>query len=183
MAASTPVKTPEVDVTPVTPATDSLSEATVKDESPTQASNGELTFARRGDEVDAALAAAGADGFDAERMKDRSLLTAEEEKALMRRVDWRIMTVCSLLFLIKNLDADNISNARIMNLGTGRNIMAQLNMSSDQYGLLNVLYYVCLRHIPLVSQANPTRSPISCLKLRRTYYSRSLSPALGSPGS
>ena len=75
--------------------------------------------------------------------KNRTLLSAQEEKALLRRIDWRIMTVCSLLFLLKNIDADNISNARIMNKGTDRNIMTELNMTSDQYNLLNVLYYVC----------------------------------------
>jgi hypothetical protein len=75
--------------------------------------------------------------------KNRTLLSAQEEKALLRRIDWRIMTVCSLLFLLKNIDADNISNARIMNKGTDRNIMTELSMTSDQYNLLNVLYYVC----------------------------------------
>ncbi|CAH0048191.1 unnamed protein product [Clonostachys solani] len=101
-----------------------------------------LTYARRGEEVDDATVAQGVDGFDAERMRDRALLTAEEEKKLMRRVDWRIMTVCSLLFLLKNLDSDNISNARIMNKGTDMNIMTQLKMTSDEYNLLTVLYYV-----------------------------------------
>lgn len=108
--------------------------------------NDSLTFFRRGEQVDDATASKGADGFDSALMRDRSLLTAEEEKALMRRVDWRIMTICSLLFLMKNLDADNISNARIMNRDTDRNIMTQLNMSSDQYNLLNVLYYVSRFH-------------------------------------
>lgn len=50
----------------------------------------------------------------------------EEEKKLMRRVDLRIMTLCSLLFLFKSIDSDNISNARIMNRGTDMNIMTQL---------------------------------------------------------
>ncbi|GJC96012.1 hypothetical protein ColKHC_04838 [Colletotrichum higginsianum] len=53
-----------------------------------------------------------------------------------------MMTICSLLFLMKNIDADNISNARVMNKGTPRNIMTQLDMTSDEYNLLNVLYYV-----------------------------------------
>ncbi|KAJ3959530.1 hypothetical protein N0V92_003846 [Colletotrichum tropicale] len=100
-----------------------------------------LTFARRGEQVDETTAVSDVSGFDAERMRARSLLTAAEEKALMRRVDFRIMTICSLLFLMKNIDADNISNARIMNKGTSRNIMTQLDMTSDEYNLLNVLYY------------------------------------------
>ncbi|KAI8313250.1 pantothenate transporter [Colletotrichum sp. SAR11_59] len=100
-----------------------------------------LTFARRGEQVDETTAVSDVSGFDANRMLARSLLTAAEEKALMRRVDFRIMTICSLLFLMKNIDADNISNARIMNKGTSRNIMTQLGMTSDEYNLLNVLYY------------------------------------------
>lgn len=108
---------------------------------------GGVTYAERGGQVDEGLAA---EGFDAERMRDRSLLTAEEEKKLLRRVDIRLMTVCSLLFLMKNLDADNISNARIMNRDTPRNIMTELGMSSDQYNLLNVLYYVSIAIFPNV---------------------------------
>ncbi|GJC80935.1 MFS transporter prlL [Colletotrichum liriopes] len=106
-----------------------------------EASKDELTFARRGEQVDETTITSDVSGYDAERMRARSLLTAEEEKKLMRRVDLRIMTICSLLFLMKNIDADNISNARIMNKGTPRNIMTQLNMTSDEYNLLNVLYY------------------------------------------
>lgn len=111
------------------------------------ATNGKdgVTLFRRGEAIQDGDATdlSAVSGFDAERMRDRTLLTAEEEKALMRRVDWRIMTICSLLFLMKNLDADNISNARIMNRDTNRNIMTELGMTSDEYNLLNVLYYVC----------------------------------------
>jgi hypothetical protein len=48
-------------------------------------------------------------GFDAERMRARTVLTAEEEKKLMRRIDWRLMPLCSLMFLVKTLDVDNVS--------------------------------------------------------------------------
>ncbi|EME85970.1 uncharacterized protein MYCFIDRAFT_39363 [Pseudocercospora fijiensis CIRAD86] len=101
-----------------------------------------LHYARRGDD------AAGSEyeeseiqGFDAERMRARILLSVEEEKKLLRRIDWHMMPLCSLMFLLKNLDSDNISNARIMNKGTDQNIMNQLGMSSDAYTLLTVLYY------------------------------------------
>ena len=111
--------------------------------------------------ADDELAAAGdIAGFDAARMRARAALTTEEEKALLRKVDWRIMTVCSLLFLIKNIDAANISNARIMNRGTPQNIMTQLNMTADEYNLLTVLYYVSERLLSgaqAVSDARGTR--------------------------
>lgn len=102
----------------------------------------DLHFAHRGVDVDEMIATGDISGFDAERMRARASLTAEEEKKLMRRVDLRIMTLCSLLFLFKNIDSDNISNARIMNRGTDRNIMTQLGLTSDEYNLLTVFYYV-----------------------------------------
>lgn len=105
-------------------------------------SKDDLHFARRGVDVDEVTATGDISGFDAERMRARASLTAEEEKKLMRRVDLRIMTLCSLLFLFKNIDSDNISNARIMNRGTDRNIMTQLGLTSDEYNLLTVFYYV-----------------------------------------
>lgn len=82
-------------------------------------------------------------GFDADRMRGRTLLSAQEEKRLLRRIDWRIMPLCSVMSLLKNLDSDNISNARIMNKGTSRNIMTELVMTADEYTLLTALYYVC----------------------------------------
>ena len=102
-----------------------------------------LHYAQRGGEI---LEDDGSEiqGFDAERMRDRTLLSAQEEKKLLRRIDWRIMPLCSVMFLLKNLDADNISNARIMNKGTPRNIMTELAMTADEYTLLTALYYVCL---------------------------------------
>jgi len=49
-------------------------------------------YARRGSTVDAEGVSSDAiEGYDDERMRARTLLTAEEEKKLMRRVDWRLM--------------------------------------------------------------------------------------------
>ncbi|KAI5865188.1 putative pantothenate transporter [Durotheca rogersii] len=81
-------------------------------------------------------------GYDAERMRARTALTAEEEKKLIRRIDWHLMPLCSIIFMFKNLDADNVANARIMNRGTPENIMTQLGMTSDQYALVAALYYI-----------------------------------------
>lgn len=102
-----------------------------------------ITLAQRGTTADNGSIA---QTQEEETRRNRTLLTAKEEKALLRRIDWRIMTICSILFLLKNIDADNISNARITNRGTDQNIMTQLNMTSDQYNLLNVLYYVWQFH-------------------------------------
>lgn len=43
-----------------------------------------------------------------ERSYARQLLTPEEEKKLLRRIDWHLMPLCSIIFMFKNLDSDNV---------------------------------------------------------------------------
>ncbi|KAJ0306612.1 hypothetical protein COL516b_004405 [Colletotrichum fioriniae] len=77
-----------------------------------------------------------------QRMKDRALLSAEEEKKLLRRVDFRLMILCAVIFMIKNVDSNNVANARIMNKGTPRNIMTQLKMTADDYNWVSTIYNI-----------------------------------------
>ncbi|KIX99639.1 uncharacterized protein Z520_04273 [Fonsecaea multimorphosa CBS 102226] len=81
-------------------------------------------------------------GYDAERMKARTLLTEAEEKKLMRRVDWHLMPLCSIMFLLKNMDYQNAANARIMNKGTDQNILTQLHLTSNDYNFISTIYYI-----------------------------------------
>ncbi|KAJ4354047.1 uncharacterized protein N0V89_005780 [Didymosphaeria variabile] len=99
-------------------------------------------YVRRGSIVTGTAADPDIEGYDAERMRARALLSAEEEKKLLRNIDWRLMTLCSIMFLLKNIDADNVSNARVMNKGSPTNIMNQLGMTSNEYNLVTTLYYV-----------------------------------------
>lgn len=68
----------------------------------------ELHFAPRGQIIEDNVTKSVA-GFDSERMRGRALLSAEEEKKLLRRIDLRIMPLCALMFLMKNLDSNNVS--------------------------------------------------------------------------
>ncbi|KAJ5438112.1 uncharacterized protein N7458_009110 [Penicillium daleae] len=105
--------------------------------------NHELHFVRRGEALaEASSSQESIDGYDPDLMSGRTLLTAEEEKKLLRKIDWRLMTLCSLIFMFKNLDSNNSSNARIMNKGTDQNIMTQLGITSNEYNLVTVLYYI-----------------------------------------
>ena len=58
-------------------------------------------------------------GYDAAQMQARTALTAEEEKRLLRRIDWHLMPVCSIIFMFKNLDSDNV---RISFLSTNSDV-------------------------------------------------------------
>ncbi|KAL4878446.1 major facilitator superfamily domain-containing protein [Aspergillus karnatakaensis] len=89
-------------------------------------------------------------------------LTAEEEKKLIRRIDWRLVPLLCLLYFMKKIDETNASNARIMNKGTDRNILTQLNITSDEFGLITVIYTVpyIVAEIPsnlLLKRVTPSR--------------------------
>lgn len=104
---------------------------------------GHLHYVRRGEEVsDATLSLESIAGYDANQMRARTLLTYEEEKKLLRRIDWHIMPLCAIAFLLKNIDSTNVSTVKIMNVGTHRNILKQLGMSSDEYNFVSTIYYV-----------------------------------------
>jgi hypothetical protein len=99
-------------------------------------------YVRRGQVLDDDAVSEDIVGFDATRMKARTALTYEEEKKLVRRVDWHIMPLVSIMFLLKNLDYANASNARIMNAGTHRNILTQLHMSSNAFNFVSTVYFI-----------------------------------------
>lgn len=84
---------------------------TATDISSTSDSNAshDLHFARRGQDLtEASSSQESIDGYDPELMGGRALLTAEEEKKLLRKIDWRLMSLCSLIFMFKNLDSNNV---------------------------------------------------------------------------
>jgi hypothetical protein len=77
--------------------------------SESNASHELLHFARRGQALsETSSNQESIDGYDPELMSGRTLLTAEEEKKLLRKIDWRLMTLCSLIFMFKNLDSNNV---------------------------------------------------------------------------
>ncbi|OJJ00005.1 hypothetical protein ASPVEDRAFT_81589 [Aspergillus versicolor CBS 583.65] len=89
-------------------------------------------------------------------------LTVDEERRLIRRVDWRLVPLLCMLYLMKKIDENNASNARIMNQGTDRNILTQLGITSDQFGMVTVLYTVpyILAEIPsnlILKKVKPSR--------------------------
>jgi hypothetical protein len=69
----------------------------------------QLHFVRRGEAMpEASSSQESIAGYDPELMSGRTLLSTEEEKKLLRKIDWRLMTLCSLIFMFKNLDSQNV---------------------------------------------------------------------------
>ncbi|OQE36098.1 hypothetical protein PENCOP_c012G00483 [Penicillium coprophilum] len=81
-------------------------------------------------------------GYDATLMRARATLSSAEEKKLLRRIDWHLIPLLAVMYMLKSVDFSNVSYARIMDKGTSRNIMTELKMTSDQYNLVTTMYYV-----------------------------------------
>ncbi|KAL4889660.1 pantothenate transporter [Aspergillus ambiguus] len=81
-------------------------------------------------------------GYNANLMGARATLSSDEEKKLLRRIDWHLLPLLAVMYLLKTVDYTNVANARIMDKGTPRNIMNELKMTSDQYNLVTTLYYI-----------------------------------------
>ncbi|KAF4931458.1 MFS transporter prlL [Colletotrichum viniferum] len=110
----------------------------------------------RGEEVSNAF------GADEEISRETALtaLTAAEERKLIRKVDWRLLPLLSMLYLMKKIDENNVT--RIMNKGTNENILTQLGITSDQFGMITILYTVpyILAEIPsnlVLKRISPSR--------------------------
>ncbi|KAF7592241.1 hypothetical protein BBP40_000442 [Aspergillus hancockii] len=81
-------------------------------------------------------------GYDASLMQARGSLSGPEEKKLLRRVDWHLLPLLALMYMVKTVDMSNVSNARVMDKGTPQNILTELHISSNQYNLVTTMYYI-----------------------------------------
>lgn len=48
-------------------------------------------------------------GYDASLMRDRATLSTEEEKRVIRKIDWRLIPLLSVMYMVKTIDATNVS--------------------------------------------------------------------------
>ncbi|KAJ6521968.1 MFS general substrate transporter [Mycena vulgaris] len=71
-------------------------------------------------------------------------LSTEEERILWRKVDFRLMPILSLMYLLSFLDRGNIGNARLDGL------QDQLNLTGNKYNIALTMYFVpyCLFECP-----------------------------------
>jgi hypothetical protein len=87
------------------------------------------------------------------------------EKSLVKRLDWTLMPVVVLLFLLNILDRNNIANAKVAGLTT------TLHISDAQYNTCLMIFYVgCIPSNPLMV------SELSWLTASRCNYSSPIQP-------
>lgn len=100
-------------------------------------------------------------GFNASLMGARATLSSAEEKKLLRRIDWHLLPLLAVMYMIKTVDftnvrvytpfvllicpmltLDQVANARVMDRGTPQNILIELAISSDAFNFVTTAYYV-----------------------------------------
>lgn len=76
----------------------------------------------------------------------------ELEKRVRRKLDWNIIPLITVLYMLSVLDRSNIGNARIAGMST------DLNLTSDQYDWLLTIFYIPCTYplLPFVSLLSDT---------------------------
>ncbi|KAF2803254.1 permease of the major facilitator superfamily [Mytilinidion resinicola] len=68
--------------------------------------------------------------------------SAEDDKAIMRKVDRRFLLLIGLMYLIKNVDYANAASVKVLQVKQPSNIMKELHMTSDQYNWVQSIYFI-----------------------------------------
>jgi len=76
----------------------------------------------------------------------------ELEKRVRRKLDWNIIPLITVLYMLSVLDRSNIGNARIAGMST------DLDLTSDQYDWLLTIFYIPCTYplLPFVSLLSDT---------------------------
>ncbi|KAF6810374.1 high-affinity nicotinic acid transporter [Colletotrichum plurivorum] len=69
-----------------------------------------------------------------------STFSAEEERTILNKIDKRFLVIIGFMYMIKQIDQTNAANVRVLQVGEPRNIMTELNMTSDQYNWVGSIY-------------------------------------------
>ncbi|KAH7392484.1 high-affinity nicotinic acid transporter [Pyrenochaeta sp. MPI-SDFR-AT-0127] len=66
--------------------------------------------------------------------------TAEEEQRIMNKVNKIFFLLTGIMYLIKQIDQNNATNVRVLQVGQPSNIMKELRMSSNEYNWVGSIY-------------------------------------------
>ncbi|VEU20765.1 DEKNAAC101772 [Brettanomyces naardenensis] len=72
--------------------------------------------------------------------------TAEEQKKLNRKLDWKVALLACVLFVSLQTDRGNLGQA------VADNMLKELNMTNNQYNTGNTIFYLCFLSAELPSQ-------------------------------
>lgn len=88
-----------------------------------------------------------------------SLVDGEEEKALVRKIDLRLLPAIWLMYLLSYIDRTNIGNAKVAGL------QDDLHLSSGQYSLALIVFFITYVLFEVPSKYASSLSLPRCLLL------------------
>ncbi|KAI9287822.1 major facilitator superfamily transporter [Umbelopsis sp. AD052] len=80
------------------------------------------------------------------RFDPKAVWTEEEERVLVKKIDWRIMVWCCIMFVALQLDRGNISNALT------DDFLTDLGLTTNDYNTGQTIFLVCFLLMELPSQ-------------------------------
>ncbi|KAK3621208.1 hypothetical protein LTR56_022918 [Elasticomyces elasticus] len=99
-----------------------------------------------------------------------------DDKRIMRKVDKRFLLLIGILYMTKNIDYQNAASVKVLQVGQPRNILKELNMTSDQYNWVQSIYFISyiifevneIAKRPKDIQTDPSQVPSNMLLKRMT---------------
>ncbi|GME29232.1 Major facilitator superfamily [Neofusicoccum parvum] len=82
------------------------------------------------------------DGTEQGKKAFLASFTAEEDKAIMRKVDRKFLILIGLIYVIKNIDYMNAANVKVLQVGQPSNVLKELNMTANQYNWVQSIYFI-----------------------------------------
>ncbi|KAK4443564.1 major facilitator superfamily domain-containing protein [Podospora aff. communis PSN243] len=83
-----------------------------------------------------------AESDDEERKAFLASFSAEEDKAIRRKVDRRFLWLIGLIYILKNIDYQNAAAVKVLQVGQPTNVLVQLNMTPDEYNWVQSIYFI-----------------------------------------
>ncbi|ORY35298.1 major facilitator superfamily domain-containing protein [Naematelia encephala] len=75
-------------------------------------------------------------------LEARRQFTYEAGEKLKRRVDWHLLPLLILAYLVKNMDGNVVSYVKVMNSGKSTNVLKELDISTDQWADMSTIFTV-----------------------------------------
>ncbi|KAL4802446.1 major facilitator superfamily domain-containing protein [Aspergillus unguis] len=86
--------------------------------------------------------ASSATGDEDKRRALLSSFTPEDDKRIMRKVNYRFLWLIGLIYLIKSVDYQNAASVKVLQVGDERNVLNELEMSTDEYNWVQSIYFI-----------------------------------------
>ncbi|KAL6237843.1 hypothetical protein BDW75DRAFT_228365 [Aspergillus navahoensis] len=90
-----------------------------------------------------AVARAPSGTSDEERRREfLSSFTPDDDKRIMRMVNRRFLWLIGVIYVIKTIDYTNAAAVKVLQVGEERNVLTELNMTTNEYNWVQSIYFI-----------------------------------------